>query len=41
MSAGKETMSNPFQGVDEILALHSTETIDAVVVDFHKETTSE
>ncbi len=41
MSAGKETMSNPFQCVDEILAFHIAEKIDAIVVDFHKETTSE
>lgn len=41
MSAGKETMGNPFQCVDEILALHASENIDAIVVDFHKETTSE
>jgi len=41
MSAGKETVSNPFQCVDEILALHASEKIDAIVVDFHKETTSE
>lgn len=41
MSAGKETMSNPFQCIDEILAFHAAEKIDAIVVDFHKETTSE
>jgi len=41
MSAGKETMDNPFQCVDQILAQHETDTIDAIVVDFHKETTSE
>ncbi len=41
MSAGKETMGNPFQCVDEILTLHAAEKIDAIVVDFHKETTSE
>lgn len=41
MSAGKEIMSNPFQCIDEILAFHAAEKIDAIVVDFHKETTSE
>jgi 2',3'-cyclic-nucleotide 2'-phosphodiesterase len=41
MSAGKETMSNPFQCVDEILAVHAGGKLDAIVVDFHKETTSE
>lgn len=41
MSAGKETMSNPFQCVDEILAFYAAQKIDGIVVDFHKETTSE
>ena len=41
MSAGKETMNNPFQAVDIILAQYQSQSLDAIVVDFHKETTSE
>lgn len=37
----KDEMYNPFLKADEILASHANEAFDAVLVDFHRETTSE
>lgn len=39
--SSKDILANPFQTVDAILAKYSQETLEAIVVDFHKEVTSE
>lgn len=41
MSQSKELYSNPYQEVNKILAQYEVESLDGIVVDFHKETTSE
>lgn len=41
MSQSRELYSNPYQEVDRILAQYEPSSLDAIVVDFHKETTSE
>ena len=33
--------ANPFPLIDEILRKHASEKLEAILVDFHKETTSE
>ena len=37
----KDQVYNPFLRADEILAAHSGQRLDGVIVDFHRETTSE
>ena len=37
----KLTLENPYKRVDEILANYDTNQFEAILVDFHKETTSE
>jgi len=40
-NAMRDLVYNPFLKLREILQKHSQETFDAIVVDFHKEYTSE
>jgi calcineurin-like phosphoesterase len=37
----KYKVSNPFLRVQEILEMYKSETFDAIIIDFHKETTAE
>ena len=37
----KEESENAFQTIDTILAQYSKDAVDAIVVDYHKEVTSE
>jgi len=37
----RDTYANPFPLVDEVLARYEQENLEAILVDFHKETTAE